>query len=182
MNLELKIFTLVVFIVGIFSSIIEIASLFLSIDMNFSFLFYIAFFIQIILLYFITKEQKIFYWSGAYVFFSLLFGMGVKQTEELDYMFYIYTALTLLFGALSAYTLYKLYTLLYTLTQQSVFKYALVFSIIGIIVTFFATTLQGYTLKEEISMLLYLWLMAYVFDILDTTLYSIGVFRANPKI
>lgn len=179
MTFELKIFTLIVFAVGVFSSILEITSLFLPIDMKLSFLFYIVFLIQTILLYSITKEQKILYWSGAYIFFALLFGMGVKQTEEIDYIFYIYASLTLLFGALSAYALYKLYSLLYELTQQRIFKYALVFSIIGIIASYFATTMQSLTLEEEVSMLLYLWLVIYVFDILDTTFYSIGVFRTK---
>lgn len=39
--------------------------------------------------------------------------------------------------------------------------------------------MQSLTLEEEASMLLYLWLVIYVFDILDTTFYSIGVFRTE---
>lgn len=88
--------------------------------------------ISVVLLYCITKEKKILYLSSAYVLLALLFGISIGVVIELNASLIISTGIALVFGVIPCFIIYKLYFLLYKITQQKLFKYAFVFSGIGI--------------------------------------------------
>lgn len=182
MVLALKIFTWITLIVGILYTGAEILALFLPIETSTPILLYTVMLISVVLLYCITKEKKILYLSGAYILLTLLFGLSIGVVTELNTSLIVSLGITLVFGVISCFVIYKLYFLLYKITQQKLFKYAFVFSGIGIIIVALAPTLENYFPIEEYKISQYFWLIGYIMDILDTLLCSIAILKTKFKI
>lgn len=185
MILALKIFTWITLLTGVLYDVAQIASLFSPLGLGTPYLFYLASFIQAILLYVVTKEKRLLYWYGAYTLCVICVTLSIYGLPFLNFLnpnsfFIAFCPIALILMIFSCLFIYKLYFLLYHLTQQKVFRYALFVAIFGTIGSTLTGVLEIYTLISQKDVeFKSLWLASNILDCLNIVLFSIGVLRSK---
>lgn len=185
MILALKIFTWITLLTGVLYDVAQIVSLFSPLGLGTPYLFYLASFIQAILLCVVTKEKKLLYWYGAWALCAIcttlgIFGLSLFDFADIGSFFIAFCSLVSILVLLSCFFVYKLYFLLYDLTAQKVFKYALYVGILGAIGSSIAGVLDIYVLVAQKKIeFKSLWLASNILDCLNIVLFSIGILRSK---